>query len=214
MTLRPLSDLGPADWLSAADAQGFDVISLGAPGFDAYARLLHPLDTEEDQEQATLSAEGDLGESLLLALCEVLARHTTTPDQAYFGLWDGWGALGGGTWVSLAVGTPGRTRRGKLPPAFPAEVMRGPRLELALGRSFLLFEGPLAEAGDWEGHLVHGWINSPNLFWPADRAWCAATEIDLPWTGIGGSHALIDELHADDRFDVVHADPEGDQPYR
>ncbi|MGH1563431.1 hypothetical protein [Mumia sp. DW29H23] len=237
MPLRPLTDLGPADWLSAADAGGFDVISLGAPGFEAYVRLLHALDPDLSGDQATLNVEGELGEAQLIALCEVLARHTTTPDDAYFALWDGYGSLHGGTWVLIAgaeddgptapaseselraaaeaaLRSEGKAGSGQLPPAFPPEVMKGPRLGLSHGRSYLLFEGPLAEAGHWGGHPAHGWINSPNLFWPADRAWCAATEIDLPWTGIGGSQALIDELHADDRFDVVHADPHRDQPYR
>ncbi|KAA1422431.1 hypothetical protein FE697_014895 [Mumia zhuanghuii] len=187
MTLRPLTDLGPADWLAAADSAGFDVVSLGAPGFDAYVRLLHPLDPDDDEEQAALNVEGDLGEALLASLCEVLARHTTTPDHAYFCRWD------------------------------EEQLDSGRRLLIGgreSARAYLVFEGPLAEAGHWGGHPVHGWINSPNLLWPADRAWCFATEIDLPWTGIGGPQALIDELHTDDRFDVVHCDPRTDQPYR
>ncbi|WP_370615933.1 hypothetical protein [Mumia sp. Pv 4-285] len=209
MALRPLTDLGPADWLITADAAGFDVICLGAPGFDTYVRLLHPLDEDLSGENATLNAEGDLDEVQMVALCEVLARHTSTPDDAYHGLWDGFGQLRGGVFVSLTTG-----ESGQLPQAFPAEVMAYPRVALRKGRSYLLFRGPLADAGHWGGNSVHGWINSPNLLWPADRAWCVATEIDYPWTGIGGPQSLIDELHSDDRFDVVHADPYGTQPYR
>ena len=32
---------------------------------------------------------------------------------------------------------------------------------------------------------------SPNLWWPADRAWIVASEIDHTWTYIGGTAALI-----------------------
>jgi hypothetical protein len=32
---------------------------------------------------------------------------------------------------------------------------------------------------------------SPNLWWPDDRAWCVATEIDLMSTYVGGSHRCV-----------------------
>ena len=37
---------------------------------------------------------------------------------------------------------------------------------------------------------------SANLWWPADRAWCVATDIDLMTTYVGGSAACIAELLA------------------
>ncbi|OIQ83264.1 hypothetical protein GALL_349440 [mine drainage metagenome] len=62
-------------------------------------------------------------------------------------------------------------------------------------RGYLLMRGPLSatealsryEAGPWSSQ-------SPNLFWPADRALCVASEIDFDSTVVGGSAALIDEL--------------------
>lgn len=33
-----------------------------------------------------------------------------------------------------------------------------------------------------------------NLWWPEDRSWCVATEIDFGWTYVGGSQALIDAV--------------------
>ncbi len=35
---------------------------------------------------------------------------------------------------------------------------------------------------------------TPNLWWPEDRAWFVATEIDLAWTYVGGREALIEQL--------------------
>lgn len=35
---------------------------------------------------------------------------------------------------------------------------------------------------------------SPNLFWPDDRAWCVASEIDFDSTLVAGSTALIEAL--------------------
>jgi hypothetical protein len=46
---------------------------------------------------------------------------------------------------------------------------------------------------------------SPTLWWPDDRAWFVATDIDYPWTYIGGSTELIDEPLADDRLEVLPA---------
>ena len=84
--------------------------------------------------------------------------------------------------------------------------MDGPRLNAA-GRDHLLFVGPLADAGQWGaasfGHGIPRDINSPNLLWPADHAWCVATDIDTTWTGVGGSAALADDLLADSRLEVV-----------
>jgi hypothetical protein len=42
--------------------------------------------------------------------------------------------------------------------------------------------------------------------WPADHAWFVATEIDHPWTGIGGSEALIQDLLDADRLNVTRVE--------
>ncbi|HET9861587.1 MAG TPA: hypothetical protein VFQ19_17575 [Nocardioidaceae bacterium] len=72
-------------------------------------------------------------------------------------------------------------------------------------------------AGDWgAADLVPGTprrLNSPNLIWPADHAWFVATEIDLPWTGIGGSTALIEDLFSAQDLDVEEVEPRDDLPY-
>lgn len=39
-----------------------------------------------------------------------------------------------------------------------------------------------------------GWEDGPNLRWPDDRAWCVAPEIDFPYTYVGGSSKLIEEI--------------------
>jgi hypothetical protein len=39
-----------------------------------------------------------------------------------------------------------------------------------------------------------GWQDGPNIWWPDDRAWCVASEIDLPYTYVGGSKELIEEI--------------------
>jgi hypothetical protein len=92
-------------------------------------------------------------------------------------------------------------------------VIDGPKAGVA-GLDHLLFAGPLRLAGRWgarpyePGHARD--INSPNLMWPADRAWFVTTNIDSTWTGVGGSADLIDDLLAEPRLEVVrtrHDDP-------
>jgi hypothetical protein len=48
-------------------------------------------------------------------------------------------------------------------------------------------------------------FQSPNLWWPADRAWCVASDIDLPSTYLGGTRALVEEVPGDDRLEAVPA---------
>lgn len=35
---------------------------------------------------------------------------------------------------------------------------------------------------------------TPSLWWPDDRTWCVATEIDFRWTYVGGSQVCINEI--------------------
>jgi hypothetical protein len=68
----------------------------------------------------------------------------------------------------------------------------GPQVELP-ARKYALFVGPLAALPSlMEAQDDH----SPNLWWPDDRAWCVATEIDLAWTYVGGPAALINDVLA------------------
>lgn len=208
MPLRPVSDTTHGDWLGDADP------ALGPAGFDAYVRVLHPWDHSHESRERI---EGHLPERELAAVVKVLARHTRTPHDSFHALWDGYGDILGGEavgFLTFAAGSPvwpGRIfTRPKPPPppppAFAPEILDGPRLRVA-GRDHLLFAGPLADAGRWGaasfGHGIPRDINSPNLLWPADHAWCLATDIDTAWTGIGGSAALADALLAEPHLEVV-----------
>jgi hypothetical protein len=208
VTLRPVPDVAASDWLADADPR------LGPPGFEAYVRVLHPWARHQEGEDRV---EGHLAEAELRALAAVLAHHTGTPDDCFHAIWDGYGDLYGGEatgFLSFAAGPmawPGRIY-GKPkpppppPPAFAPEVMDGPRLR-AGGRDHLLFRGPVSDAGEWGavsfGHGIPRDLNSPSWLWPADHAWCVATDIDTAWTGVGGSDELADALLHDDRLEVV-----------
>jgi hypothetical protein len=190
-------------------------------GFDAYARILHPATTQTGAParwgsvasaagavehrlmqfhalvDATSPTEhiktaawkgsspnpGDLEPQSLAALLDVLSRHTKPAAHCWLCLWDGYGwFLGDGTAADA------------------------PRVELPQ-RRYLLFEGPLdaaAELGDWP---LPDWFlpQSPNICWPDDASWCVATEVDLPYTYVGGARDLVDELLIDVRLEVWEA---------
>lgn len=217
MTLRPLADVSAADWFVNDTAPLILRANLGPSGFAAYARVLHAwAGNETGTEEGRW--EGHLDGSLLKALCEVLAGHTTTADDCFFALWDGYGDLYGGESAGFLTAFAGpvpwparpfRKARPKEspPPAFSAAVLDGPKV--VADQDYLLFGGALASAGDWGaadwGHGIRRDINSPNLMWPADRAWFVTTNIDGTWTGVGGSAGLVDDLLREPRLEVVRA---------
>lgn len=211
MALRPLTDLSAADWFIADTAPASLRSHVGPSGFDAYVRVLH---TPAGQGERF---EGHLDAPLLAALTDVLGQHTTTPDDCYFALWEGYGDIHGGEAARFLTAFTGPMRwpgrifakekpKAPPPPAFPPHVMDGPLLT-ANGEAHFLFAGKLGDAGQWGAASYGGGvprdINSPNLMWPADHAWFVTTSIEGTWTGVGGSDALIDALLRDSRLEVV-----------
>jgi hypothetical protein len=132
---------------------------------------------------------GNLVPEVLGPLCDLLADHTTTPEHCFFCLWEGYG------WIR---GSPAAAALGSdepILPAFSLEELSRPRLHLP-DREYLLLVGPLPAAlqiGWWHSA---DWIDpqSPNLFWPADQAWCVASEIDFDSTLVGGTSELVDAI--------------------
>ncbi len=150
---------------------------------------------------------GNLAPDALEALLGLLAEHTATPDDCEFCLWDGYGWIQGSPAVAsisssrLSAGSavPERTDEppvpDPVPPAFSAEELSRPRLKLP-HRDYLLLEGPLPAAKEIGWSYQPDWFSpqSPNLFWPADRAWCVATEIDFDSTLVAGPVDLVDAI--------------------
>lgn len=143
---------------------------------------------------------GNLVPEALAHLCQVLADHTATAERCWLCLWEGYGWIDRDRGsvrpaVARASGAPPVSAEHPTAPAFSAEELRRPRLRLP-GRDYLLLAGPL-EAALQIGHPYGpaGFAaQSPNLFWPADRAWCVASEIDFDSTLVGGTIELADAI--------------------
>src|SRR5215213_8110231 len=98
---------------------------------------------------------GNLPAELLRITCGALAEHTGTTESCWFCLWNGYGWLYGSPWAGIM----GRRGPIAVPPAFPAEVLDGPRVRLP-GRDYLLFAGSLAAAPEL------GWADPYGSFVP------------------------------------------------
>ena len=46
---------------------------------------------------------------------------------------------------------------------------------------------------------------SPNVWWPTDRAWFLVSEIDFCWTLLAGSQELCAAVEADDRIEALRS---------
>lgn len=80
--------------------------------------------------------------------------------------------------------------------------MDQPRLSLP-SREHLLVHGTVGDAGRFLQCF------SPNIWWPADRAWFVATDVDLMSTYIGGTAAMAGALRsAGDFFEAIDTGPD------
>jgi len=237
-----------ADWIAARLASWEDecTVTVVVPaGFEAYARVLHPVETLENGDRlvrwadvaawsamplrkdaqfhsialppAALSgpppygSQGPQEGSLYLPDAEVLAAigrdWTATPEDCWFCVWDGFGWDTAGTFAVLTeTGQPPGVIEEPRPDPVPGPVREGRRVHLP-HRDYLLYAGP-AEAVATLAGLDGTGGQCPNIWWPADRAWCMASEIDLPWTYVSGPRGLIDAVLADDRIEALPAAPD------
>jgi hypothetical protein len=202
-------DAGAADWLRASMTTFARGVGSFLPGhFAAYARVFHPFAAQDGSARAfptwralAAAAGADLADprtwgpppafapadayveggttppAVLGPLVEHLGRATATPERCYFAVWEGHGTSA-------------------LPHAL------APTLELP-GRRYHVFAGAVgaARTSFAAADLLHG--QSANLWWPADRAWCAATDVDHAWTYVGGARSAVDALLADPRLEAV-----------
>lgn len=208
-------DLSVGDWIRESLAPWIPfpetpvTIGIVIPkGFESYVLVRHT---------GTGDHHGGLGNETLGTLVEILSNFTTTAEDCFFALWEGYGWMHPG---SIAVYGP--SRHPKLHRFFrpilirfgarrfrrrirtqvqsldhleshtlPEGIMKAERFKLP-NREYLLMHGPISEANKI------GWTfsdsfqsQSPNLLWPRDRSWIMATEIDFSVTLIGGSESLV-----------------------
>lgn len=200
--LHPASDPSPGGrrairWRDVAAWSGQSV-EPDAP-FHAVALPAGPVATPPPWSEEG-PRRGSLAPTDAETLIPLVRRHTRTPDDCWFCLWDGFDWIGAPLprHVPLGNGT-------RVDDPVPAAVRAGPRVELP-GRNYFLYRGPVESASVRYG--AKGLDRTANLWWPEDRAWCVATDIDLSSTYVGGPVALVRALVADPGLEAVEVAPD------
>lgn len=195
---------------------GFDhtIASLLPPDYPAYARIFHPAATAggrtvrwADVAAANGTAahpvmewgsivgswdtlgqpgvwdddptQGSLPPATARALTTILRRFTGTSATCWFGHWEGSGHV-----------------------CAPSDYQRLPMP----GRDMVLFAGTLDMADTQFGATRRFPVGmSAHLWWPDDRAWCVATDVDLMTTYLGASEDCIDAVLADADLEALPA---------
>lgn len=106
--------------------------------------------------------------------------ENAAPAACWFGVWDGFGCLAPEVRSSPSFAIPGR-------------------------RLFLFRASIEAIEASLCGPLFHH--QSANLWWPENRAWCAATEIDFMTTYVAGPAEAIAGLLARAELEVDEVEP-------
>jgi len=208
--LRYVTDLAPASWIrTRLHPFAQDVGSLVPEGFADYARVFHPASRGNrpvpwraiaEADGRTVHAQmqfgniagawresprpdlwtnpprtGSLPPELARELVEVLRDWTTTPQRCWFAVWEGWGGLEPGT---SRIDHPNR------------------RYYLAQGR--LEDAASTVYPEDW----AH---QSASMWWPDDRAWFVATEVDLDSTYLGGAKTCVEAVLAHPEIEALRS---------
>jgi hypothetical protein len=231
--MRWTTEVEGAEWVAERLATfAFDVTSVVPEGYAAYARIFHPIGGGVGSRWSTMAVangriphpemqypwishpvgepfdlddeDGDPSEGSLpfeegRRLGELLEPHTTTPGDLWFALWEGWGHVEPGGMSRLTADGRGIPSPGIL----PQEIGREHRLRVP-NRDYYLLRGALGELRELYELLGR---HSPNLWWPADRAWCVATEIDFCSTYVGGSEAAIEAILQAPDLEALPAKP-------
>ena len=210
-------DVSEARWVEERLSAFGTLRSLLPEGFAAYARIFHPAYLKRDEERpvrwstvaswtgrtvhplmqferiaglsedphdmykdppwGSLPKDGSIPERECRTLVEVLRSFTSTPGNCFFCLWEGYGNID--------------TRLYKA-----SSRVRAP------GRDYLLFRGPIDAIMAFLAGDGHFWGHSPNIWWPEDRAWCVATDIDLYDTYVGGSVECIEAIMSNPDLEI------------
>jgi hypothetical protein len=147
--------------------------------------------------------EGELPEELRAPLIEVLGAHTETPSRCWFCIWEGWGGLHISSAYRQRVRLPHRDYILVTGPitailgSFRKLYGPGPSMSFATA---VRGDGPVPEP-DWDRFPLPD--NGASIWWPDDRRWCVATEIDFMWTYVAGTTSCLDAILARPEFEAL-----------
>jgi hypothetical protein len=159
--VAPAVTVAPAEWIAGACRGVWWTVGALVP--NQYPLILHV--QAPDPSVEWWSAYRHLFE----IIASVGARHTSTPNEAWFAVWEGHGFDSG------------------------AALRQVPRFDLP-NRTYYLLAGPVAAATELRDPGLSGTWFRPDLFWPDDRRWFVATDVDFWSLYVGGDDDFITEL--------------------
>jgi hypothetical protein len=221
---RPVEDdISSGAWIAASLRDSLtDVGSLVPPVFEAYARVFHPAVRYDDLDD-------DL-DDVDVTWAEVAAFNgrTAHPAMQWISITGSWEFRGSEDQPGMWNDAPAE---GHLPGPVAARLAavlsrhtttptdcwfglwsgygygaaQAPTLVLP-GRDHWLVRGPVELAA--RNFAPEPFEQSANLWWPADRAWFVATDLDLMSTYVGGSAACVADLLATDGLEAAGVAPD------
>lgn len=198
-SLSAAASTEPAEWIS--ESIGGEPRTVGTLVPNRYESLvrLHAPDPTPD-------GWWERYRDLFVLVASLGASYTTTPTRAWFAIWEGHGFDKTTTHVAWRdppaddneqqrqaaererLRIADRERHATIGSALAAI----PRFALP-DRVYYLTQGPLSAMVDVRYPDFDGWRN-PDLFWPHDRSWFAATDVDFWSLYVGGSEAFTNDL--------------------
>ncbi|GAA4082042.1 hypothetical protein GCM10023066_12690 [Nocardioides kongjuensis] len=162
---------------------------------------------------------GTLDPITLPLVRDVVLRHTQTGDQGWFALWTGHGRRPASWHQMPTFHLPGRDYwlfEGAVAAVadLSSDFENLGREEAAEAGNLTLTsltDGPARVSAAEQVQFANrmrsaGLVQSPNLWWPEDRRWFVASDIDLDSTIVAGPLELMDDLLAEPQLEVVLVD--------
>jgi hypothetical protein len=201
-------DPAPADWIVLAlekpfvGESGFTIASLLPPNYDGYVRIFHPAGPHRWAEVAKAA-----GREMHPAVQFTKLLPSPRPDPYY-----------NADFPQPHQGTLEPRTREALTSILLEHTTTpdagwfclwdgwggGPQQALAYGavrawaRRYILLSGPVS--------AVERFSDGPQIWWPADRAWCVASEIDFDSTVVAGSGRMLDALVQNPGLEALRVD--------
>jgi hypothetical protein len=177
-------DMSPAQWILGRFLPWVGVVDLRVcavvpTGYEAYVRIFHQADERGGRV-------GSLDRERATSLIDILRAHTAT-DDCWLAIWHGYAFLHGSPATGMLVrwepGLLGWIRRSwaqyRNRIKAPSDLESAPTISLP-AREYYLYRASIDVVPRFE--FMPGDLQTPNMWWPQDRAWFVGTEIDLDST--------------------------------
>jgi len=200
--VQSAATVSPADWIK--DACGGVQWTVGAliPNqYPLFLRVHAPDPSVEDWWPAY--------RHLFEITASIGERHTSSPDRAWFAVWEGHGFANSTThiaWQEPSDDTNRHAREQEQSRLHDEDVRRNAAIRASLlqvpsfdlpNRTYHLLAGPVSAATQLDDPRGPSTWRLPDLFWPDDRRWFVATDVDFWSFYIGGDRDFVTELARD-----------------